>query len=477
MALGSAAASAQTVDDCKSVPSHTTKPPYTLACSGKSECAATDTLTVTAASGETTPIFAMCIDFGDGWLEWLPAYKLDKPPQPLLSYPLAPLFTSAIRRGADAPNGTPEKVLVALRGAVGAKLAADVLIVDNTKQTFRQPLVFDVAPLWSARQLPLGPIKATCQPCDFNGTVTLEVPALAAWKQSTGADLSKLQLVMNGARMPGLVPRPIEGAGTIAFGLQRFRDKPDSAAAWDGLLKTALASTPGEISVALADDKSELASAPDKVVLAATPFEYRVGLGFATLLALLVAVGFASKRYKLAFLRDDFAIPAGVLAAGESRKLSLGKLQMTAWTISAVVGFVLVGMAFKTWLVLNEINETLVILLGISVATAAGAMAVVPDVVSSAIDRYKVDPTNAAAKTALQVLLRSKGPVADVLQDYGSDSPNLHRVQNLAFTLVLILMFLYAALTTGSFPNFSGNLLALMGVSGGAYVGFKAATR
>ena len=198
---------AQSVENCKSVPHDTAKPPYTLACSGKSECAATDTLTVTAASGETTPIFAMCIDFGDGWIEWLPVYTLDKPPQPLLSYPLAPLFTSAIGRGADVPNGKPGKVRSALSGAFAAKLAADVLIVDRAQNKFRQRLIFDVAPLWSSRQLQLGAIKATCEPCGLGGTVTLEVPALAAWKQSTGADLSKLQLVLNGNRMPGLVPR------------------------------------------------------------------------------------------------------------------------------------------------------------------------------------------------------------------------------------------------------------------------------
>jgi hypothetical protein len=269
----------------------------------------------------------------------------------------------------------------------------------------------------------------------------------------------------------------MESAGTVAFELQRFRDKPDSAAAWDGLLKTALASTPGGISVGLSDDKSELASMEDKVILAVIPFQYRSGLGVVTLLGLLVVVGLAGRHYKWAFLRDDFDIPPDILAVGENRKFSLGKVQMMAWTIAAAVGFVLVGLAFRTWLVLNEINETLVIVLGISVATAAGAMAVVPDVVSNAIDRYKADPTNANAKATLKDLLKSRGPLSDILQDYGRASPNLHRVQNLVFTFGLIVMFLYSALTTGGFPNFSGNLLALMGVSGGAYVGFKAATK
>ena len=51
MVLFSITVWSQTLDDCKAVPKHTAKPPYTLACSGKSECAATDTLTVTAASG------------------------------------------------------------------------------------------------------------------------------------------------------------------------------------------------------------------------------------------------------------------------------------------------------------------------------------------------------------------------------------------------------------------------------------------
>jgi hypothetical protein len=477
--LVAASAQGQTLEACKGVPKATPKAPYTMACSGKSECAASDTLTVTASSTETTVIEVMCLDFGNGGLVWLPTYLLDKPPQPPLSYPLAPLFTAAIAADAVDSQSDAAKLRAIFQRAVGAKLTADVVVIDKSGKAFRQPLTFDVASLWSSRQLTPGGITVECNPCYLDSVLKLSAPGLAAWRQSTGLDMAKVQLVLSGTRLPGLTPRFGSGkeADSVTFKLQRLRDKPDNVAAWNELLKGSLAREPRAATVALADDRGEVAASP-VVSLDVMPFGYRLCLACVVLFLLLVGLGFFGKTSKWAWFRDDFEVPAGVIGP-EGRKFSLGKVQMAAWSVAIIVGFVLVGLAMQTVWVLNEINDTLVILLGISATTAAGAMALVPDQVNRQIELLKtaLPADKVAIEAKLRTLLTSSGPLKDILSDVGSDSPSLHRLQNLAFTVVLILMFLFGALTTGSFPNFTGTLLALMGVSGGAYLGFKAAAK
>jgi hypothetical protein len=49
----------------------------------------------------------------------------------------------------------------------------------------------------------------------------------------------------------------------------------------------------------------------------------------------------------------------------------------------------------------------------------------------------------------------------------------LDRLQVLVWTLVLGLIFLSSVLLELTMPEFSGTLLALMGISSGTYIGFK----
>lgn len=476
--LASQALHAQTIDDCAKVAEKTSKAPFTIACSGRSECLATDTLTVTPVAGATQSIYAMCLDFGSGWLEWLPVYKSGTLPQAALSYPLSSMYPVAMGRPvpASAPAGYRPPLEI-MRTAVGAKVPVQVVIaMDSNGTGYREWLTFDLAALWSGGQLAFGPVTAECSPCFLDGSVVMKVPSLAAWRKSTNADLSKLQLVLNGTRMPGITPlyNQTENGGVITFKLQRFTDKPESMTAWGGVLQTALAATPGDLKISLADDRSELAVVEKADLLKTVPFSDRVlwGAGaFVIVAGVLIAFGI---RSKWAFVRDDYGIPTSVLAVNE-RTFSLGKIQMTVWTVIVIVGFVLVAVAVKSFPVLNE---TLVALLGISVGTAVGALAVVPEAVKTAKDAYDAEPaaTKEIREAALQGAAKSVGIWTDISRSGQSPTPDLHRLQNMVFTAVLIGMFIYGALYSGGFPTFPPTLLALMGVSGGAYVGFKAAS-
>ncbi len=65
----------------------------------------------------------------------------------------------------------------------------------------------------------------------------------------------------------------------------------------------------------------------------------------------------------------------------------------------------------------------------------------------------------------------SKGFLNDILNDDSGIS--FHRFQMFAWTLVLIMIFLWSVLRSLTMMDFDSELLALMGVSGGTFIGFK----
>jgi hypothetical protein len=59
----------------------------------------------------------------------------------------------------------------------------------------------------------------------------------------------------------------------------------------------------------------------------------------------------------------------------------------------------------------------------------------------------------------------------DILSD--DDGVSFHRFQMFAWTIVFILIFVFSVYNVLAMPDFDTTLLALMGISGGTYVGFK----
>jgi hypothetical protein len=79
----------------------------------------------------------------------------------------------------------------------------------------------------------------------------------------------------------------------------------------------------------------------------------------------------------------------------------------------------------------------------------------------------------AALKTRREYFQRSRFRrlVSDLLEE--TDSPSLHRLQMIAWTVVLGLVFLNSVYFALVMPKFDATLLALMGISSGTYLGFK----
>ncbi len=131
------------------------------------------------------------------------------------------------------------------------------------------------------------------------------------------------------------------------------------------------------------------------------------------------------------------------------RTYSLGRVQM-AWWFGIVMGSYIF-----LWMMSQDIpalGSQALLLMGISGATGLTCVGL-----------------NSGMQKRLPI---SNGKFfEDLLTDaYGI---TLHRFQMLAITVILGVMFVIHVATTLTMPEFDGSLLALMGISGGTYVGFK----
>ena len=190
---------------------------------------------------------------------------------------------------------------------------------------------------------------------------------------------------------------------------------------------------------------------------------------------------------------------------------SLARAQMAWWFVLILLGYVFV------WLITGDrdtIPASLLGLMGISAVTAVAAVAMDPGTGSRAVSlRASIDADIAAideslariaadvtadasspdlikilektrnqqqrARNALvaraaslTAVVPSRGWWRDLVTD-DRGGVALDRVQILVWTVVLGLIFLWSVLLELTMPEFSGTLLALMGISSGTYIGFK----
>ena len=201
--------------------------------------------------------------------------------------------------------------------------------------------------------------------------------------------------------------------------------------------------------------------------------------------------------------RDDNKLPP----------YSLGRTQMAFWFVLVVTSFVLI------WLITGEydaITSSTLVLIGIGAGTALGADLVdsnktssgssqvielkaeqaalnnrINEIKASLADPQNLPPHEADLRAELdtkQVRLNfvnfsldqlqgqlcppaSQGFVNDLLNDNGGIS--FHRFQIVVWTIVLGIIFVESVYSHLAMPEFSGTLLALMGISSGTYLGFK----
>ncbi|ESX78131.1 MULTISPECIES: hypothetical protein [unclassified Mesorhizobium] len=127
---------------------------------------------------------------------------------------------------------------------------------------------------------------------------------------------------------------------------------------------------------------------------------------------------------------------------------SLARTQMAFWMFLTVTGFIFIWLTMGIYLGL--ITGGILVLLGINATSGMAAISLSDG----------SDETSTTDSFFLDILSDGKGPV-------------LHRIQAVAWTCILGILFIWNVVWSFTFVNFDTNLLLLVGVAQSMYVGFK----
>jgi len=175
----------------------------------------------------------------------------------------------------------------------------------------------------------------------------------------------------------------------------------------------------------------------------------------------------------------------------EDDSYSLSRLQMYLWTVAIVTGYWAVFAAtFAATGIIPQIPDSLYMLIGVNFANAVAA---------TAIDTYKSTPPDDTQQAQTAATQQPEQPVQpqqpaaavvaaktppDFIMDIFFDSPSsldLPRTQMFIWTVVSLGVYVIALVNSFAsapgLPNIPAGLVALMGISNGAYLGAKAAKR
>ena len=271
------------------------------------------------------------------------------------------------------------------------------------------------------------------------------VVSIANLDSGDAIDPSGFRLRLNGHRFDNLVPEPTE-AGNISFDLTALRgDK----AGWLELVgqPPLVGSRTVRVDVATSGlDLATMSGEPCVVQFRVfSPVRLAIGAVFVGLLWLVIlGLGVSTNM-----LRD----PAPV-AGGKAKPFSLARCQMAFWFLLVTTAFI--GIALVTGNTNDIITDQSLALLGVSGGTAIGA---------AAIDGVKVSGGETGAAPFHQTFWE------DLLTD--DSGLVFHRVKIYVFTVKIKKKCLWSAWEKLTMPDFDVNLLALMGISSGLYLGFK----
>lgn len=232
-----------------------------------------------------------------------------------------------------------------------------------------------------------------------------------------------------------------EASGWIRFRLDRT---PENRELWSDLLYDPFSDPTREVNVSVGVGSAIAAADGTSTRLTLLKIVPSHALLWLSLLAALII-------FFIWLARTTDIVRNGPPIDGRRQAYSLGRVQMAWWFILILAGFVAIALISGDE---ASITPSLLALMGISAATALG---------SAAID---AQPTARAADAT------SQNWFFDIIQD-DSGTVALHRLQIVIWTIVLGAMFVVTVCRKLTMPEFSGTLLALMGISGGTYIGFK----
>jgi hypothetical protein len=136
----------------------------------------------------------------------------------------------------------------------------------------------------------------------------------------------------------------------------------------------------------------------------------------------------------------------------------MARLQMSIWFFVIIGSFVFL---WSTTGSLAGVNATALALMGISGGTSMFSAFISKKQEWDAVKRAPKTPQSS----------RIAAWFVDLLSD--DQGMTIHRFQMLAWTLVLAIVFINGVIIDYAMPIFTKELLGLMGISSGVYVGFK----
>jgi hypothetical protein len=271
-----------------------------------------------------------------------------------------------------------------------------------------------------------------------------------------------LVLFLNGEPMSSVQGR-VEDASKQAV-LFRLDRKADDAERWSRLIGAPPLS--GEVSLKVSVGAPDGAPQPRAEAAAITFLVFNQWGFWSGLVAFAAAVGMLIiAGAKTALLRDG----------DETSTFSLARCQMAWWLCLVTASFVYI------WLVTGQISGVLtsdaLILLGISGATGLAAV-LIP---TPQPTPQQPTPQQQAPQQQGQLSQgQEKTGIARFLHDLlhsevkgGKETPQLHRIQMLLWTIILGFAFIWEVYSGFRMPKFDPNLLIMMGISGSLYLGFK----
>ncbi len=228
---------------------------------------------------------------------------------------------------------------------------------------------------------------------------------------------------------------------TLAFDLRRNGDAPQELEAWRRILISARRASPNSVHLSVGlPDRGPIASEVQLYLKRAKAgYEALVWVGLVLAISAVVLLAWRTE-----LLRDAGPVPKG----GGKRTFSLGRTQMAIWFCLVLVGWVYISLITMS---AASVSGSILILLGIS--AGIGLIAV-------EIDSQKTSDCGP-----------SKGWLKDILSDENGIS--FHRLQMFIWTLALGVYFTVSVFKDLLMPEFDSQLLILMGISSGTYLGFK----
>jgi hypothetical protein len=335
-------------------------------------------------------------------------------------------------------------------------------------------------------------------------SLTFRVRDLAAWQQIGDNARLPLHLVLDGAELANVVATPVSDDGAelkVTLAVDHLDDGVRKA--WVAVLNAARDSSGTSMTASLGPAGGIQFSSRATLGIEVYPhYTWAVVIALAVLVLALVVLG---KRSSL--LRDS--------NGADNASYSLAKHQMAAWLV------VVIGAYLFVWTITGSfasISTTALVLIGISGATGLAAVTLdqnkreekrqnreARESERKELELLLEDPATLTRIRAAEASItpdaiafvesmRTKkarlAHLRDALAQISTDTPStnrfwvldllsdehgvsLHRLQMAVWTLVLMAVFIRAVHTDLLMPEFDATLLGLMGISSGAYLGFK----